>query len=202
MLDAAACAHLGVVVRVSSARRPLPLAALVGGERARLDGLASESRRRDWLLGRAALKALTAEGADTSQLAFPHPRLSLTHADGAAFAVRIDADVAGTGIDFERRGKGVDPRVSRFFLRPVEVAEAEDADSLLRLWTVKEALYKATPDNAEGVLVDYQLADAKATLGTALGPGDEELRYASVMVAAGVVTVAVCVTKARPHVLV
>lgn len=202
MLDAAARAHLGVVVRVSSATRPLPLAALIGGEGALWRGLSSEQRQRDWLLGRAALKALTAEGADTSQLAFPHPRLSLTHADGLAFAVRTDSDVAGTGIDFEPLGKAVDPRVARFFLRPVEVAEAGGADCLVRLWTVKEALYKATPDNADVVLVDYRLADAKAALGTALGPGDEEMRYASVMVEAGVVTVAVCLTKARHHVLV
>lgn len=200
MLDAAARAHLGVVVRVSSATRPLPLAALVGGERARFDRLTSEPRRCDWLLGRAALKALTAEGADTSRLSFPHPRLSLTHADGAAFAARVDAEVAGTGIDFERRGRAVDPRVARFFLRPVEVAGAGDADGLLRLWTVKEALYKATPGNAGGLLVDYRLADARARLGTALGPGDEEMRYASVVVAGGIVTTAVCLTKARPRV--
>lgn len=173
-----------------------PERSLTPGERAQWRALSPGPRRRDWLLGRAALKQLLGAGADTSGLRFPHPRLSLTHAGGRAFAVHIAAaGVVGTGIDYEPWRRPPDPRTARFFLRPGERATALDATGtdLLRLWTVKEALYKATPDNAEVVLLDYELHDPRCAQGSATGPRGERLHYASLVTFTGVLSIAVCV---------
>ncbi|MDQ3610103.1 MAG: 4'-phosphopantetheinyl transferase superfamily protein [Actinomycetota bacterium] len=108
-----------------------------------------------------------------------------------AFAVQVE-HVVGTGVDVELTARRPDPRSARFFLRADERPSELSAAELLRLWTVKEALFKATPDNAEIVLLDYRLADAGAATGRAAGPGGEQLAYASALVPDGVLTVAVC----------
>lgn len=209
-LDQLASHHLGVRVRIAStelgeesgARAPLsgtgsPGCRLTAGEQAQWEALAPGPRRRDWLLGRAALKQLLGAGTDTSALRFPHPRLSLTHAGGVAFAVQAPVgDVVGTGVDYEG-ARPADPRTARFFLRAGEQDAARDAANLLRLWTVKEALYKATPDNDDAVLLDYELADARCACGWATGPGGEAMRYFSAGAAGGVITVAVCLAGRR-----
>jgi len=148
--------------------------------------------RQEWLASRAALRALLGDGQDTSGLVFPHPALSLTHAGGLAVAVRADGAQVGVGIDFEPWRPDVDLRVARFFLTPSEQAGAGGAQALLRLWTIKEALYKATPDNAPLVMIDFELTDPGATSGEAIGPRGELLRYAGVEVSLGHLTVAVC----------
>lgn len=190
--DAAVAALLGVAVRIAGAAAPLAPWALSAAERARVERFPTEARRRDWLVGRAALKALLGPGADTAGLAFPHPRLSLTHAGGRAFAVTTEGPAAGVGVDYEPRRSWVDPRTARFFLGPAERAAATTADALLRLWTVKEALFKATPGNAGAVLGDYALDRPGAPGGTARGPGGALLRYATTPAAGGVLAVAVC----------
>ncbi len=206
--------HLGVDVRLAEASQPLSTETVTAGERVAWQHLGSEARRHDWLLGRAALKALLPPGFDTSTLTFPHPRLSLTHAGGTAWAARIGHGHAldgspplGVGIDFEPRGRAPDARAARFFLSPDELAAASGPADLLGLWTVKEALYKATPHNLSCALVDFRIDDPTAVLGTARGPRGETLRYSTVEVASGLLTVAVCSapamrvnpTKARHH---
>lgn len=197
MLDGMARTHLRVPVRLAAATRPVPLRLLTAGEREQLDKLSGGERRRHWLLGRAALKALCGPESDSSALAFPHPRLSLTHAGGMAVALHVGGGpVAGAGVDFEPWRRRVVPAVARFFLSPAEEAAAGGTSgALLRLWTVKEALFKATPDNADAVFVEYRLADASAPVGTARRSGGEVFRYASVSTAIGVLTVAVCVAR-------
>jgi len=182
----------GEAVRVAVAAEPLPPSALTAGERAQLDGLATGARRRDWLLGRAALKALLGAGSDTAGLAFPHPSLSLTHAGGFGLAALAGAGPVGTGIDYEPWRASVDSRTARFFLRPAERAAAGTAEDLLRLWTVKEALFKATPGNAGDVLADFEVAEPGRPWGAAAGPRGERLRYASTALPGGVLSVAVC----------
>jgi hypothetical protein len=193
---------LGVPVRIAAGDERLAPDALYPAERARFDSLPTEARRRDWLLGRSALKALVGAAFDTAALSFPHPRLSLTHAGGTAFAVMAGETVVGTGVDFEPDSRAVDPRAARFFLDPAERAAACTGGDLLRLWTVKEALFKATPGNARVVLADYALDDPAAACGSATGPRDEDLRYATVAAAGGVLTVAVCLPRRRHRVAV
>jgi len=195
-LGGAARTHLGVEVHLATASHPLAVDALTSGERDAWQRLGSTARRDDWLLGRAALRPLLPLDADTSELAFPHPRLSLTHAGGVAWAARIrprrDHSCArGVGIDFEPRRRGPNPRAARFFLGPDELASGPRDADLLRLWTVKEALYKATADNAGLMLVNFRIDDVGAWFGMACGPRGERLRYASVDTADGHLALAV-----------
>ena len=176
---------LGVKTRLGFATVPAALGDLSPGERAQLPaGL----RRDDWLLGRAALKHLLG-GSDTSQVRFPHRSLSLSHAGGLAVGVRVDGGQAGVGVDYEPWRPG-DPRTARFFLRAGERERAGDGD-LLRLWTVKEALWKATPRNCGATRLDYETADPADSVGPAAGRG-RAFRYASRSVRGGWLTVAVC----------
>lgn len=183
---------LGIRLQLAWATEPLSPTALTGGEAAQWQSRAPGPRRQDWLLGRAALRAVLGDGGDTSELVFPHPALSLAHAGGVAVAVRSDARLRGIGVDFEPRRPDVDPRAARFFLSRLEQAAGQGTETLLRLWTIKEALYKATPDNQACLLVDFELADPTAAAGDALGPRGEALRYAAVDVPAGHLAVAVC----------
>lgn len=183
---------LGARVRLAWAAEPLSLTALTPGEAIQYQARGSESGRQDWLRGRAALRALLPEGHDTSDVRFPHRRLSLSHAGGVAVAVRGEAHLGGIGVDFEPRRPDANPRIARYFLSPSEQAAAVGAGALLRLWTIKEALYKATPDNRRCTLVDFRLADPGAAGGDALGPRGETLRYVAVDVPLGHLAVAVC----------
>jgi hypothetical protein len=167
-------------VELVVATTPAPLSTLTPGERARLpDG----PRRHDWLLGRAALKAHGI--GDTSLVAFPNRCLSLTHSAGTAVAARCEGDQAGVGVDLGG-WRTIDPRAARFFLRPQETGDR------LRLWTVKEALFKATPDNAGMAFVDYALADAEAHEGTATDRHGRTFEYRSRRRPEGWLTIAVC----------
>lgn len=125
--------------------------------------------------GRTALRAVTPH-----DVAFPHPTVSLTHAGGLAVAVCTEG-TAGVGVDHEP-WRAVDPRMLRFFLTP------DDAPGdPLRLWTVKEALFKATADNGSYVLTDFTVVDGS----TGRGPRGEHLTYATTDLPTGPLTIAV-----------
>lgn len=145
------------------------------------------------------LVALLGLGSDAAGLAFPHPRLSLAHAGGVAVAAGLAPTserrpddhhgrdgggrhgdcthpVLGVGVDLEPVDPAVDPRLGRVFLDADEQAwvagrpEPEQADEVLRLWTVKEAAYKATPANTDVTVAAFHLADPGAGVGTVAGP--------------------------------
>ena len=176
---------LGIPVELAATESPVAVGELWPGERARLPA-ANSLRRGDWLRGRAALKLLLGPGTDTSTVAFPHRCLSLTHAAGLAVAARCDEEAGqvGLGVDFEDR-RQIDPRAARFYLRDHEKGDP------LRLWTVKEALFKATPDNADATLLDYEVADPDALAGTATDRAGRRFRYASASFRQGWLTIAV-----------
>ena len=101
-------------------------------------------------------------------------------------AARCDEEggQVGLGVDFEDE-RPVDPRVARFYLRDHEQGD------LLRLWTVKEALFKATPDNGDATLLDYEVADPEALAGTATDRAGRRFRYSSGRLRQGWLTIAV-----------
>lgn len=171
------------------ATSPVDLADLTGGERRQLPDAGSR-RRQDWLLGRAALKQVV-EGGDTSLVCFPHRCLSLTHAAGVAVAGRTDGDQAGVGVDYEGP-HATDPRIAPLFLVEREREAAAGPDDLLRLWTVKEALFKATPDNEGATFLDYELVEPAALAGEAEDGTGRRFRYVSGGLWGGRLTVAVC----------
>lgn len=100
----------------------------------------------------------------------PHPHLSLSHADGTVVAAALGTDgrlsVAGLGVDFEPVHRVVTERAARLFLDDLEQArvdalpEAERSRARLALWTVKEAAYKATPDNGGHTVAAYHVMGA------------------------------------------
>jgi hypothetical protein len=191
-VDATLSNLVGVALRVAVACEAHRVTGLTPGEVARWRSLGNAAARQDWLLGRAALKALV-PGQDTARLSFPYPAMSLTHAGGLAVAVRAEVPQLGLGVDFEPWGNQPDARMARFFLRPPERSAAMGPRSLLRLWTIKEALHKAVPDNVGRVLLDIELANPAAPAGRAVGPRGEHLRYAGLDLGPGHVAVAVCV---------
>jgi phosphopantetheinyl transferase len=186
-------------IQVCFENQPVPEDRLTPGERAVFETLASPVRRSSWLLGRAALKRLQAGlGAtdDTSTLKFPHPKLSLTHSDTWAIAVGSSSPkLLGIGVDLEVKG-APKPEAARRFLNPAELVwlrrmdEGDREKMLHRLWTVKEATFKADPENAGKTLRDYGLADPGFVAGKARR-GERVFYYASFEVPDGFLSVAV-----------
>lgn len=186
-------------IQVCFENQPVAEDRLTAGERAVFDTLASPERRASWLRGRAALKRLQSTlGAaeDTSVLKFPHPTLSLTHSESWAIAVgAVSPKLLGIGVDLEVKG-APKPETARRFLNPAELVwlrrmdEAERPKMLHRLWTVKEATFKADPENPGKTLRDYGLADPGYVAGKARR-GDRVFYYASFEVPDGFLSVAV-----------
>lgn len=186
-LAAKARAALGIDIAFAVAGEPLPRERLSPAEQARVDGFGLPGRREDWLRGRAALKrllALLGLPADTSLISFPHARLSLTHSAGVAVAAALPGApaAAGIGVDYEAR-RAMKAGTERFFLAASERGRAAALlePDLLRLWTVKEALFKADPLNRSaggrylsGYVVEGPL---EASEGRARGPEPEALAF-------------------------
>lgn len=188
---------LGTQLAVAVASEAIDCDDLTGAERRRYAELVDSSRRDSWLRGRAALKrVLTASGepSDTSLLAFPHPRLSLSHCGRYAVALAALGSGSGLGVDLELRRELPD-EAARFFLSRGEREQLlhTPGSALVRLWTVKEAVFKADPGNSGRGLLDYQVADPTARRGEARVAGDATMliRYASLRVRGGFLTAAV-----------
>jgi 4'-phosphopantetheinyl transferase EntD len=169
---------LGLPLRLAAASEPAER--LTAAEQATLAGFKAERRRDSWLRGRAALKALLGE-IDTSALRFPHPELSLTHTEDVAVAVACEG-AGGVGIDLELRPPS--ERAARRFLSAAEFEAAGGPDGWLRMWTVKEARFKADLRNQGRTILEYASQD----------PG---YRHASIRVFGGWLTVALAVAPPR-----
>ena len=189
---------LGVSVKVSMAYAPVDPSSLSAGERARRTALEGSPKLGAWMRGRRALKRLLGrlgEAEDTASIVFPNPRFSLTHSGDAAVAVGAP-NLRGIGVDLEL-GRGPRAAAERLFLSEHErrvVAEL-GPKARLRLWTVKEALYKANLLNSETWLTHYLVDDPRRDAGKAFvgrEGGRLEMRYASFALAGGYLTVAVC----------
>ncbi|GDY32768.1 4'-phosphopantetheinyl transferase superfamily protein [Gandjariella thermophila] len=188
----------GVLLAVSDT--PLAVRDLTAGEAARLAERRSPRGRRLWLTARHALRrALLATGrpADTAAYRFPNRIASLSYAGDLAVAAVLTGDVgavAGVGVDVEV-GRYPEPRTAPLFLTGPELSWWDGAPAarrgaeLLRLWTVKEALFKADPGNAGRTLRHYATDRPAARRGRATRPG-AEFRYASLALPRGALTVA------------
>jgi len=164
------------------------------------DSFESPVRRETWLRGRSALKLVLVrlgEDTDSSDILFPAPRYSLTHCGQTAVAVGLEAGshVDGIGVDLEL-GRIPPERSGRFFLTDEEsewmmrVDASERDATLLRLWTVKEALFKADPDNAGRLLTHYRLENPSSQVGRAFAL-ENVLEYASLAIPNGMLSVAI-----------
>jgi len=175
------------------------------GEETRYRGLGSKSRRETWLAGRAAIKAGRERlglDTDTSALRFPDACTSLTHAGGYAVAVTAPRGALhGIGIDLEA-WRSTAAGITRFFLTDAErdwieglPPDRQERDRI-RLWTVKEAVFKAQPDNHGMILTQFALDDPSAERGAATAQsagrktGMNRVSYASKWTPAGCVSLA------------
>ena len=193
---------LGIPIRVAIASEAVELCHLTPGETDRFHQVATTPRRDSWLKGRAALKQLLAykrEEPDTSALAFPNRRFSLTHSGEYAVALDVgEARVVGTGIDLEFN-RPIRPEAAKFYLNPheeswvMDMPETARAMHLLRLWTVKEALFKSDPQNQVTGLLDYSIEDPASDGGEAHGTGKSplHLRYTSFNLGQGFLSIAI-----------
>jgi 4'-phosphopantetheinyl transferase EntD len=162
---------------------PVAWSELSTHEQAQLGAFCVAERRRHWWLGRSALKQVLAQlglSLDTSELAFPHPWLSLSHSGDHALAVGTPDRVSGLGIDLEL-GRGPCREAALLFLGEQErlawqrVPEVQQALLLRRLWCIKEAAFKANPHNGNTVLADYALEDIHATSGRIVSTTNTDL---------------------------
>jgi acyl carrier protein len=186
---------------------------LTAGEHRAYAKLASDPRRRAWLRGRRALRrALAACGypTDTGLYRFPSPACSVSHSGDisiAAVALPL-SPVTGIGVDVELGGPA-DPRTGRFFLTGPElrwlatVPLTSRGLETLRLWTVKEALFKADAANPRTTLRDYAMVSPSRCRGgaargrTAIRAPGARFRYASLPVRRGFLTVAVALSPSQ-----
>jgi acyl carrier protein len=140
-------------------------------------------------------------GIAPTECSFPHPRLSLSHTDRQAAAVAVAGPAAGTGVDLEHL-RPADPRTARFFLRPEEEAWLRRCPARavehVRLWTVKEALFKADLGNATRTLRDYAIDDPAARTGVARAPTGERIVYTSTRRRDTILTVATAIHTRHP----
>jgi hypothetical protein len=203
--------QIGVACVVAAADSPEPFCTLTSEERRRVESFGSPPRAESYRRGRSALKTLLARLGENPEnsFAFPHPRFSITHSGSVAIAFGILAGKtrAGAGIDYEASA-GVSGKVERFFLRSEErrwlrrVGSPAAQKHRLRLWTVKEALFKADLENAGTFLLDYATSDPSVASGwaesSATRLGRRAWRYASLEVGEGVLTAAVRVDGRNP----
>ncbi len=138
-----------------------------------------ERRRRDWLLGRNALKQLLTaldRGDDTMAVTFPDRQVSLTHGGDTAFAAGTTTASLGIGIDYEPL-REIDTRIARWFLNEAETnwlneqPECDRIAQLVRLWTIKEAAFKSYPDNAGMTLKEFSIIDAPGAVTSVVATG-------------------------------
>jgi 4'-phosphopantetheinyl transferase EntD len=110
------------------------------------------------------------------------------------------ARLMGIGIDIET-SRSIQAEAARFFLNERErdwLAHEVDRSSLqtlLRLWTVKEAIFKADPSHTERLLGDYTLENPSHWRGSAYHRDrtSPRFQYSSLQFDEGFVSIAVLV---------
>jgi 4'-phosphopantetheinyl transferase EntD len=179
-------AKLGLPVLISLAREPVAPEALDPQERKTYARLQGSPRLEPWLRGRMALRNLLSrlgENTVPGTLCFPHRAISLSHSGPYAVGAGVKARAtSGLGVDLEL-SRTPRPGSERFFLNAQEQDWLHSAlpvsrpRELVRLWTVKEALFKANPHNRDSLLGHYGLIDPEALVGQAGWKEDESIRY-------------------------
>jgi len=154
---------------------------------------------RTWRGRRKALGQLINElhlgpSNKVENMIFPQQQLSLTHSGRWSIAAGTSSiKVLGIGIDFEV-SKDMDQATTRLFMNQRERNRLVDNTSLaLRLWSIKEAIFKSDPDNHEYRVWDYELCNPSLHTGRAFrASSNKKFRYISLRLLEGVLAIAVC----------
>ncbi len=170
---------------------------------------ASRAGRRPDSAGRKALALVMrrlgrGNALAARRLQVPHSQYSITHTAGTALAIGADTtQLRGIGVDLED-GAGIPTAGSALILtlherRQLDQHDGLTADALLRLWTVKEALFKADPYNhRRGWISAYEVRSPRRWIGSArlrTEIGAHRYHYATVALDRGFLSVAVCYTR-------
>ena len=145
----------------------------------------NSSRYFDWIQGRSALKKVFVylnKSIDVAKISFHDQCFSISHTKDCAVAIGVLDSVEssnGVGIDLELSRK-VDAKHTRYYLSKYESDLVNSNDDLLRLWTVKEALFKADPSNDGGVLKNYNVKNPKTLKGEAINKKGDIFYYNSI----------------------
>ncbi len=158
-------------------------------------------RAKSWLLGRAALKSLRTKldgRTDIDALRFPNARFSLTHSADVALAVAEPSGcLEGIGVDLEVDTR-IEPAAARFFLTEREQlwlqsqAAERWSHHLLRIWCIKEAVFKANPGNIGRTLGDHELNRPADARGEARACTGQKMEYTSWCESRTCIALAVC----------
>ena len=183
-------------VYLASARTPLAEHLLNSADRQRLASFTTTDRKNQWLRGRNALSAVAEKLDIETQLSAlnpPCPGISLTHSDRISIAAGIGT-AQGIGIDFES-WRQIEPAMLRCFLTETEREQLTVPSNFtrLRLWTVKEALFKASAANQGLLLTDFEIGEVGVMTGRARNctRGNSALRYTSFMLRQGLLSIAI-----------
>lgn len=154
--------------------------------------------------GREALASAlrAASRAADAVSSWPCPFASLTHSGDVAIAIALPPDVCATGIGIDLElDRPIKPGMARLICGERERAwvsslpAERQAAEVLRLWTAKEALYKADPGQGDAIVADYTLAQPGRAVTT--GGRLDSQRHATVTSlrsAGAVISVALCLT--------
>ena len=183
-------------VRLASARAPMAENLLDSTDHQRLASFSTIARKKQWLRGRNALSAVVAAldiKPRLSELDPPCPGISLTHNGKISVAAGIGTAL-GIGIDFES-WRQIEPAMLRWFLTETEQQQlaVQSNFTRLRLWTVKEALFKASSENQGLLLTDFEVDQSMAMTGHARNctRANSRLRYTSFMLRQGLLSIAI-----------
>ena len=179
-------------IHLVSATDPIEAGALDASDRRQLDGFCTVQRREQWLRGRQALIELARRleiDEPSSALRPPRRGLSLTHDDPLSIAAGIDTN-AGIGVDLES-WRPIKTPMLRWYLTDSECAQMRVQSNFtrLRLWTIKEALYKASISNQGYALTDFEIDDISEMNGSASCNG-QRFRYTSLVLHRGILSIA------------
>lgn len=152
------------------------------------------------VLGRMLASAGLGHVFRARRLKFPQRSYSITHCGATIVcAMATDQRINGLGVDLEL-GREIPDAAGRLYLsrherRSLEAGTAYTNANLLRVWTVKEALFKADMDNhRRGWLSCYECINPCRFSGKARvrsNPAGKRFKFASIPFQSGFLTVAV-----------
>ena len=148
---------LGFPLQVWVTQHPCALNQLSAPEQERAATLSHPMALRAWHCGRTLLRAYEAAGWEPIHGVWPQPHVSLSHTTKGGEPLAVLAFVEGPapwplqglGVDVEAQERPLNHRTLHRMLTPSEQRQWAPTNALQRLalWSLKEALFKATPHN-------------------------------------------------------
>ncbi len=180
---------------------------------------------RNVLAKEASLSGACDQGAGS---VFPNPYLSLSHSGEYAIAAAAPGSGRGVGVDIEEE-RPVRKKMLRFFLSTEEQrsllamadrsmadqeradqesapehpepSESDLSDEILRLWTVKEALFKSDLCNKSKTLLSYEIENPQKYSGFAAfasaGDAGRKFKYCSLKAGAYFISVSIAILEGK-----